>query len=131
MVAWRYKISLLMVKNISHVNTRREIWVAWRYEISVLMLKNISHVKKYILTLVERFRISARPCNIFYLVVLKLFCRLNCSFGANAKIGNIDRICYFYYYLIYRKLSTAVWKTIPHFKNQVINFIGKICFSAK
>ena len=39
---------------------------AWRYEISLLVLKNISLVR-YFSTLEEKFRISARPCNILYL----------------------------------------------------------------
>ena len=34
---------------------------AWRYEISLLVLK------KYFSTLEEKFRISARPCNILYI----------------------------------------------------------------
>ena len=38
---------------------------AWRYEISLLVLKNISLVRAYFSTLEEKFRISARPCNIF------------------------------------------------------------------
>ena len=38
---------------------------AWRYEISLLVLK------KYFSTLEEKFRISARPCNILYVLVLK------------------------------------------------------------
>ena len=33
---------------------------AWRYEISLFVLK------KYFSTLEEKFRISARPCNILY-----------------------------------------------------------------
>ena len=33
---------------------------AWRYEISLLVLKKYS-------TLEEKFRISARPCNILYI----------------------------------------------------------------
>ena len=37
---------------------------AWRYEISLLVLK------KYFSTLEEKFRISARPCNILYLLLL-------------------------------------------------------------
>ena len=36
---------------------------AWRYEISLLVLK------KYFSTLEEKFRISARPCNILYLPI--------------------------------------------------------------
>ena len=40
----------------------------WRYEISFRVLKNISLrlLVKYFTTLEEKFRISARPCNIFY-----------------------------------------------------------------
>ena len=44
---------------------------AWRYEISLLVLKKYfksegSERVKYFSTLKEKFRISARPCNIFY-----------------------------------------------------------------
>ena len=43
---------------------------AWRYEISLLVLKNISLVRRVHSrnnsTLEEKFRISARPCNILY-----------------------------------------------------------------
>ena len=42
--------------------------VAWRYEISLLVLKKIFHsFAQYFSTLEEKFRISARPCNILYL----------------------------------------------------------------
>ena len=44
--------------------------VAWRYEISLLVLKNISLVREYFSTLEEKFRISARPCNILYIVTV-------------------------------------------------------------
>ena len=44
--------------------------VAWRYEISLLVLKNISLVRAYFSTLEEKFRISARPCNILYVVTV-------------------------------------------------------------
>ena len=45
---------------------------AWRYEISLLVLKKYftserSERVKYFSTLEEKFRISARPCNILYL----------------------------------------------------------------
>ena len=48
---------------------------AWRYEISLLVLKifhsfaalSRSSLVKYFSTLEEKFRISARPCNILYL----------------------------------------------------------------
>ena len=40
---------------------------AWRYKISLLVLKNISLVN-YFSTLKEKFRISACPCNILYLL---------------------------------------------------------------
>ena len=44
---------------------------AWRYEISLLMLKNyftrsLRSLVKYFSTLEEKIRISARPCNILY-----------------------------------------------------------------
>ena len=42
---------------------------AWRYEISLLVLK------KYFSTLKEEFRISARACNILYLMIF-VFCFL-------------------------------------------------------
>ena len=46
---------------------------AWRYEISLLVLKNISLVRcahswNIFSTLEEKFRISARPCNILYVI---------------------------------------------------------------
>ena len=42
--------------------------VAWRYEISLLVLKKIVHsFAQYFSTLEEKFRISARPCNILYI----------------------------------------------------------------
>ena len=45
---------------------------AWRYQISLLVLKkyftcSLRSLMKYISTLEEKFRISARPCNIPYL----------------------------------------------------------------
>ena len=48
--------------------------VAWRYEISLPVLKKYftrslgSHVK-YFSTLEEKFCISARPCNILYIYI--------------------------------------------------------------
>ena len=46
--------------------------VAWRYEISLLVFKkyftrSLSSLVKYFSTLEEKFRISARPCNILYI----------------------------------------------------------------
>ena len=45
----------------------------WRYEISLLMLKkyftlSLRSLVKYVSTLEKKFRISARPCNILYLL---------------------------------------------------------------
>ena len=45
---------------------------AWGYEISLLVLKkyfnrSLCSLVKYFSTLEEKFRISARPCNILYL----------------------------------------------------------------
>ena len=45
---------------------------AWRYEISLLVLKkyftrSLRSLVKYFSTLEEKFRVSARPCNILYI----------------------------------------------------------------
>ena len=47
---------------------------AWRYEISLLVLKKYftserSERVKYFSTLEEKFRIFSRPCNILYVLV--------------------------------------------------------------
>ena len=47
---------------------------AWRYEISLLVLKkyftrSLRSLVKYFSTLEEKFRISARPCNFLYVLV--------------------------------------------------------------
>ena len=49
---------------------------AWRYEISLLVLKkylsrSLRSLVKYFSTLEEKFRISARPCNILYISSLR------------------------------------------------------------
>ena len=59
---------------------------AWRYEISLLVLKkyftrSLRSLVKYFSTLEEKFRISARPCNILY--ILNTDITLN---GANLKV---------------------------------------------
>ena len=46
---------------------------AWRYEISLLLLKkyftcSLPSLVKYFSTLEEKFRISTRPCNILYIL---------------------------------------------------------------
>ena len=46
---------------------------AWRYEISLLVLKkyftrSLRSLVKYFSTLEEKFRISKRPCNILYVI---------------------------------------------------------------
>ena len=51
---------------------------AWRYEISLLVLKkyftrSLRSLVKYFSTLEEKFCISAQPCNILY-----IFCSLYC-----------------------------------------------------
>ena len=48
---------------------------AWRYEISLLVLKkyftrSLHSLLKYFSTLEEKFRISARPCNILFTISL-------------------------------------------------------------
>ena len=47
---------------------------AWRYEISLLVLKkyftrSLHSLVKYFSTLEEKFRISVRPCNILYILM--------------------------------------------------------------
>ena len=51
---------------------------AWRYEISLLVLKkyftrSLRSLMKYFPTLEEKCRISARPCNILYLLPKRIF----------------------------------------------------------
>ena len=51
---------------------------AWRYEISLLVLKkyftcSLRALVKYFSTLEEKFRISVRPCNILYLLLTAIF----------------------------------------------------------
>ena len=50
---------------------------AWRYEISLLVLKkyftrSLRSLVKYFSTLEEKFHISARPCNILYIIFIFL-----------------------------------------------------------
>ena len=50
---------------------------AWRYEISLLVLKKYftserSERVKYFSTLEEKFRISAQPCNILYFRIKRI-----------------------------------------------------------
>ena len=50
---------------------------AWRYEISLLVLKkyftrSLRSLMKYFSTLEEKFRISTRSCNILYVVTKKI-----------------------------------------------------------
>ena len=57
---------------------------AWRYEISFRVLKkyftgSLRSLVKYFSTLEEKFRISARPCNILYLLISLLIFVLTTS----------------------------------------------------
>ena len=57
---------------------------AWKYEISLLVLKkyftrSLRSLVKYFSTLEEEFLISARPCNILYLFVWLTFSRMSLS----------------------------------------------------
>ena len=52
---------------------------AWRYEISLLVLKkyftrSLRSLVKYFSTLAEKFRISAWPCNIVYSIGNSMIC---------------------------------------------------------
>ena len=66
---------------------------AWRYEISLLVLKIFhsfaaltrSSLVKYFSTLEEKFRISVRPCNILY-----LSCDFQMYIGDVATLLDID-----------------------------------------
>ena len=51
---------------------------AWRYEISLLVLKkyftrSLRLLVKYFSTLEEKFRISVRPCNIVYFSIFLIW----------------------------------------------------------
>ena len=67
--------------------------VSWRYEISLLVLKNISRVSaakewNIFLTRAEKFRISARPCNILYWRDVQLYSGERDTFpGFNLHLG--------------------------------------------
>ena len=57
---------------------------AWRYEISFRVLKkyftrSLRSLVKYFSTLEEKFRISARPCSILYLLISLLIFVLTTS----------------------------------------------------
>ena len=59
---------------------------AWRYKISLLVLKkyftrSLRSLVKYFSTLEEKFRISVQPCNILYILVSLL---LEAEFTAKA-----------------------------------------------
>ena len=53
---------------------------AWRYEISLLLLKkyftgSLCSLVKYFSTLEEKFRISAQPCDILYVSLIHFYFR--------------------------------------------------------
>ena len=56
---------------------------AWRYEISLLVLKkyftrSLRSLVKYFSTLEEKFCISKRPCNILYFSIITIITIINC-----------------------------------------------------
>ena len=64
---------------------------AWRYEISLLVLKkyftrSLRSLVKYFSTLEEKFRISAQPCNILYILVSLL---LGTEFEPNLQLKQL------------------------------------------
>ena len=64
---------------------------AWRYEISLLVLKKYftserSERVKYFSTLEEKFRISVQPCNILYILVSLL---LEAEFEPNLQLKQL------------------------------------------
>ena len=64
---------------------------AWRYEISLLVLKkyftrSLRPLMKYFSTLEEKFCISAQPCNILYILVSLL---LGTEFEPNLQLKQL------------------------------------------
>ena len=58
---------------------------AWRYEISLLVLKkyftrSLRSLVKYFSTLEEKFRISVRPCNILYIFMGSVYSKMATNF---------------------------------------------------
>ena len=68
---------------------------AWRYKISLLVLKKYftrslrSSLMKFFSTLEEKFRISARPCNILYISFNLVLMVL--SYPSLLRDGGVDR----------------------------------------
>ena len=77
---------------------------AWRYEISLLVLKkyftrSLHSLVKYFSTLEEKFRISVWPCNILYFTIFHpcqtiITSQLNCHkiVFNNEEKGNVPKI---------------------------------------
>ena len=64
---------------------------AWRYKISLLVLKkyftrSLRSLVKYFSTLEEKFRISVQPCNILYILVSLL---LEAEFEPNLQLKQL------------------------------------------
>ena len=77
---------------------------AWRYEISLQVLKkyfthSLRSLVKYFSTLKEKFRISARPCNILYISIDIPFTSPSCK----SKNEKINRNMLLYTYTIVKK----------------------------
>ena len=58
---------------------------AWRYEISLLMLKkyftrSLRSLRKYFSTLQKKLRISAWPCNILYIFMGSVYSKMATNF---------------------------------------------------
>ena len=58
---------------------------AWRYEISLLVLKkyfthSLRSLVKYFSTLEEKFHISTRPCNILYIFIGSVYSKMATNF---------------------------------------------------
>ena len=114
---------------------------AWRYEISLIVLKkyfarSLRSLVKYFATLEEKFLISARPCNILYLfqkhfltlqgfltdfIFLRVSVKLQLKNGmlmAWGKFLSLKLIqiwvcfsgqCYFYYARVYNSLKQGIF----------------------
>ena len=68
---WKYHLCYGFIINFTF-QTKKLFQVAWRYEISLLVLKkyftcSLRSLVTYFSTLEEKFRIPALPCNILYI----------------------------------------------------------------
>ena len=76
--------------------------VAWRYEISLLVLKkyftrSLRSLVKYFSTLEEKFRVPARPC------ISAIHCQAQLAQARNVSIGEKSSLvhsCFFFFFFL-------------------------------